>query len=45
MNRREFLGGGAIGWIENAKGVAVAWVDKAQRIHWGDGDITRVFQR
>ena len=40
-----FTGGGALGWIENMKGIPHAWVDKAQRIHWDGGDITRVFQR
>lgn len=40
-----FTGGDALGWIENARGVAYAWVDRAQRIHWDSGDITRVFQR
>lgn len=40
---------GWLGWIENARGESIAWVDKAQRIWWpnadGTVDITRVFQR
>lgn len=32
--------GDALGWIEDAKGVAFAWVDRAQRLRWPNGDTT-----